>query len=148
KAHGAEIRTGAAVKKVLVRDGRACGVVLENGDEYEAPVVASNLDPKATFLRMLEPELLEPEFRKSIEHFRVEGTSLKMNLALDGLPDFLALPGTPGTQHGATMHICPSIDYVERAWDDAKYGRPSHNPLIEMTCPTIYDPALAPFGKH
>jgi phytoene dehydrogenase-like protein len=71
-----------------------------------------------------------------------------MNLALDGLPDFAAFPGTPGPQHGATMHICPSIEYVERAWDDAKYGRPSHNPLLEMTCPTIYDPSLAPAGKH
>jgi phytoene dehydrogenase-like protein len=148
RAHGAEIRTDAPVKRVLVRDGRARGVVLENGDEYEAPVVASNLDPKATFLRLVEPEYLTPEFRKSIEHFRVEGTSLKMNLALDGLPDFLALPGRPGPQHGATMHICPSIEYVERAWDDAKYGRPSQNPLIEMTCPTMYDPELAPAGKH
>jgi phytoene dehydrogenase-like protein len=71
-----------------------------------------------------------------------------MNLALDGLPDFLALPGTPGPQHGATMHLCPSIDYEERAWDDAKYGRPLHNPLLEMTCATMYDPDLAPPGKH
>jgi len=148
RAHGADIRMNAPVKRVLVRNGRARGVVLENGDEYEAPVVASNLDPKATFLRMLEPDLLEPDFRRSIEHFRVEGTSLKMNLALDGLPDFLALPGAPGPQHGATMHICPSIEYVERAWDDAKYGRPSQHPLIEMTCPTIYDAALAPAGRH
>ena len=89
-----------------------------------------------------------PEFRSSISNtIRVEGTSLKMNLALDGLPDFTAFPGTPGPQHGATMHICPSIDYVERAWDDAKYGRPSQNPLLEMTCPTIYDPELAPSGQ-
>jgi phytoene dehydrogenase-like protein len=110
--------------------------------------VASNLDPKLTFLKMLEAKELTPEFRASIEHFRVEGTSLKMNLALDGLPDFLALPGTPGPQHGATMHLCPSIEYVERAWDNAKYGRPSHNPLLEMTCATMYDPDLAPPGKH
>ncbi len=148
RSKGAEIRTDAAVDHVLIRDGRARGVVLQNGEELHAPVVASNLDPKATFLKMVQPDQLEPDFRTSIEHFRVEGTSLKMNLALDGLPDFTAYPGTPGPQHGATMHICPSIDYVERAWDDAKYGRPSHNPLIEMTCPTIYDPALAPFGKH
>lgn len=148
RAHGAEIRTKVAVQRVLVRDGRACGVVLENGDELPAPIVASNLDPKLTFLKMLEPKDLEPGFRSSIEHFRVEGTSLKVNLALSGLPDFTALPGTPGPQHGATMHLCPSIDYVERAWDDAKYGRPSHNPLIEMTCPTIYDPDLAPAGRH
>ena len=90
-----------------VRDGRAYGVVLANGDELYARVVASNLDPKLTFLKLLDPKLLDPEFRASVEHFRVEGTSLKMNLALDGLPDFTALPGTPGPQHGATMHICP-----------------------------------------
>ena len=91
---------------------------------------------------------MSAEFRGAIERFRVEGTSLKMNLALEGLPDFTALPGTPGPQHGATMHICPSIDYVERAWDDAKYGRPSQNPLLEMTCPTMYEPGLAPAGRH
>jgi phytoene dehydrogenase-like protein len=148
RSQGAEIRMNAAVDRVLVRDGRAYGVSLQNGDELRADIIASNLDPKATFLKLIEPAHLETEFRTSIEQFRVEGTSLKMNLALDGLPDFLALPGTPGPQHGATMHICPSIDYVERAWDDAKYGRPSQNPLIEMTCPTIYDPDLAPPGKH
>ena len=148
RSKGAEIRTSAPVDHVLIRDGRAYGVVLQSGEELHAPIVASNLDPKATFQRMVEPRHLDADFRKSIEQFRVEGTSLKMNLALEGLPDFTAYPGTPGPQHGATMHICPSIEYVERAWDDAKYGRPSHNPLIEMTCPTIYDPALAPFGKH
>lgn len=148
RSKGAEIRMNAPVSRVLIREGRAYGVVLENGDELQAGIVASNLDPKATFLKLVEPGYLDPEFLASIEHFRVEGTSLKMNLALDGLPDFTALPGSPGPQHGATMHICPSIDYVERAWDDAKYGRPSQNPLLEMTCPTIYDPALAPMGKH
>jgi phytoene dehydrogenase-like protein len=136
------------VNRVLVRNGRAYGVVLDNGDELHAPVIASNLDPKLTFQKLLQPGDLDEDFRAAIEHYRVEGTSLKMNLALDGLPDFTALPGAPGPQHGATMHICPSIDYVERAWDDAKYGRPSQNPLIEMTCPTVYDPALAPEGKH
>jgi phytoene dehydrogenase-like protein len=154
RSHGAEIRVNAPVSRVLVRDGRAHGVVLEDGEEIHAKVVASNLDPKLTFLKLVEAKELDPEFRASIERFRVEGTSLKMNLALEGLPDFKglpefkALPGAPGPQHGATMHICPSIDYVERAWDDAKYGRPSQNPLLEMTCPTIYDPSLAPRGRH
>jgi len=148
KSKGVSIRVNAPVNRVLVRDGRAYGVALENGEEIQADAIASNLDPKATFLKLVEPSQLDPEFRASIERFRVEGTSLKMNLALDGLPDFTALPGAPGPQHGATMHICPSIDYVERAWDDAKYGRPSRNPLLEMTCPTVYDPALAPAGKH
>jgi phytoene dehydrogenase-like protein len=148
RSRGAEIRTSAPVSRLSAKGGIVRGVVLGNGDEIEAPLVVSNLDPKSTFLRLADPALLDPAFRSSIEHFRVEGTSLKMNLALDGLPDFTALPGAPGPQHGATMHICPSIDYVERAWDDAKYGRPSANPLIEMTCPTIYDPSLAPDGKH
>jgi phytoene dehydrogenase-like protein len=153
RSHGAEIRFNAPVSRVLVRNGRAHGVALENGDEIHAPIIASNLDPKLTFQKLLDPRDLDEEFRAAIEHYRVEGTSLKMNLALDGLPDFTAYPNcikgaSQGPQHGATMHICPSIDYVERAWDDAKYGRPSQNPLIEMTCPTTYDPSLAPAGKH
>jgi phytoene dehydrogenase-like protein len=148
RSKGAEIRVNSAVQRVLVRDGRACGVVLDNGHELQADIVASNLDPKVTFLKLIDAAHLDADFRASIERFRVEGTSLKMNLALDRLPEFTAFPGAPGPQHGATMHICPSIEYVERAWDDAKYGRPSKNPLLEMTCPTIYDPELAPPGKH
>jgi phytoene dehydrogenase-like protein len=148
RSHGAQIRFDAPASRVLIRNGQAYGVVLENGEEIHSPVVASNLDPKTTFLKLVEHGHLRPDFLADIRRYRVEGTSLKMNLALDGLPNFTALPGTPGPQHGATMHICPSIDYVERAWDDAKYGRPSQNPLLEMTCPTIYDPELAPRGKH
>jgi phytoene dehydrogenase-like protein len=148
RSRGVEIRVNAAVDKILVKDGRARGVVLQGGEEIEAPVVASNLDPPTTFLRLLGPNDLPSEFATAIRRFRIEGTSLKMNLALDGLPDFRALPGTPGPQHRATMHICPSIDYVEHAWDDAKYGRPSSRPLLEMTVPTMYDPSLAPAGRH
>jgi phytoene dehydrogenase-like protein len=147
RRHGAEIRVNAPVKKIVVSDNRARGVVLATGEEIDADMVASNLDPHATFLRLLEESDLEPEFRDSIRHFRTEGTSLKMNLALSGLPDFRALPGA-GPQHRATMHICPSIEYVEKAWDDAKYGRPSERPLLEMTIPTMYDPSLAPPGRH
>jgi len=148
RSKGAEIRTGAPVQKILVRHGRAAGVVLTNGDEILAPIVASNLDPRRTFLQLLDASHLPEDFLDGIRKFRSEGTSLKMNLALDGLPEFTALPGAPGPQHKATMHICPSIEYVERAWDDAKYGRPSRSPLIEMTIPTMYDPSLAPPGKH
>jgi phytoene dehydrogenase-like protein len=148
RASGAEIRTSAFVDRILVRNGAARGVVLIGGDEIEADVVASNLDPKHTFLRILSAADLDNEFRFAIAKYRCEGTSLKMNLALSGLPDFKALPGTPGPQHGATMHLCPSMDYVERAWDDAKYGRPSESPLIEMTIPTMYDSSLAPAGRH
>ena len=148
RAWGAEIRTSAAVAKVLVRGGRAWGVVLESGEEIEGAAIASNLDPKLTFLRLVDPSHLDPEFAESIRKFRIEGTSCKINLALSGLPEFTAYPGAPGPHHRATMHICPDIDYVERAWDDAKYGRPSTRPLLELTIPTMYDPTLAPRGKH
>jgi phytoene dehydrogenase-like protein len=148
RSKGAEIRTNATVSKILLRHGRAEGVALATGEEVRAKVVASNLDPKKTFLELLDPSDLPPDFVDDIRKFRVEGTSLKMNLALSGLPEFQALPGAPGPQHRATMHICPSIDYLERAWDDAKYGQPSQSPLLEMTIPTMYDPTLAPEGHH
>ena len=148
RAKAVEIRTGAAVARVMVRDGRARGVVLANGEEIESTLVASNLDPKVTFLKLLDPVDLDSDFLAAIRNFRIEGTSCKINLALNGLPEFKAFPGTPGPHHKATLHICPSIDYVEHAWDDAKYGRPSDRPLLELTIPTMYDPSLAPPGKH
>ncbi|MDX1979974.1 MAG: NAD(P)/FAD-dependent oxidoreductase [Bryobacteraceae bacterium] len=148
RASGAETRVSAAVSRILVKDGRATGVVLENGDELHAPIIASNLDPKVTFLHLLEESALPADFVRQIRRFRTEGTSCKINLALNGLPEFRCLPGAPAPHHKATMHICPSIDYVERAWDDAKYGRPSQKPLLEMTVPTMYDASLAPPGKH
>jgi phytoene dehydrogenase-like protein len=148
RANGAEIRTGAAVARVVVREGRAVGVVLDNGEEIHARQVASNLDPKVTFLRLVPGGALPEAFVDEMEKFRCEGTSTKINLAMDGLPNFTACPGDLGPQHRATMHICPDIDYIERAWDDAKYGRPSQRPLLEMTSPTQYDSSLAPPGKH
>ena len=148
RSRGVSIRTGAAVAKVLVRSGRAYAVVLESGEEIEGRAIASNLDPKLTFLSLLDERELDAEFLAAIRRFRIEGTSAKINLALGGLPEFTAFPGAPGPHHRATMHICPDIDYVERAWDDAKYGRPSERPLLELTLPTMYDPSLAPPGKH
>jgi phytoene dehydrogenase-like protein len=148
RAKGVEIRLNASVSRVLVRSGRAWGVTLDNGEEIESAQVASNLDPKVTFLKLLDERDLDPEFVTAVRNFRIEGTSCKINLALSGLPEFTAYPGAPGLHHRATMHICPSIEYVERAWDDAKYGRPSQRPLLELTVPTLYDPSLAPPGKH
>jgi phytoene dehydrogenase-like protein len=148
RAAGAVIRTNASVERIKVRNGRVDGVVLAGGEEIQARIVASNLDPQQTFLRLLDERELPPDFMESIRKFRIEGTSCKINLAMSGLPSFRALPGAPGPQHKATMHICPSIEYVERAWDDAKYGRPSRSPLLELTSPTMYDPSLAPEGKH
>ena len=148
RSSGATIRTSAPVERVKVKNGRVEGVVLEGGEEIDAPVVASNLDPKTTFLKLVPERELDSEFVTAIRRYRSEGTSLKINLALDALPEFLAVPGAPAPHHRATMHICPSMEYVERAWDDAKYGRPSREPLIEMTIPTMYDESLAPAGKH
>lgn len=148
RAHGADIRTNSGVARIVVHGGRVRGVELESGEGIEAHVVASCLDPRRTFLRLVDPSDLPPSFLESICRFRCEGTSAKINLALRGLPDFKALPGAPGPQHRATMHICPSVDYIERAWDDAKYGHPSRSPLIEMTIPTTYDSSLAPAGRH
>ncbi|MBV9744406.1 MAG: NAD(P)/FAD-dependent oxidoreductase [Acidobacteriia bacterium] len=148
RSRGVEIRTEAPVARVLVGEGRARGVVLENGEEIASRAVASNLDPRVTFLRLLDPKTLDPDFVAAIQRFRIEGTSAKINLALSGLPEFRALRGAPGPQHRATMHICPDLEYVERAWDDAKYGRPSQRPLLEMTIPTMYDSSLAPPGRH
>jgi phytoene dehydrogenase-like protein len=145
---GAEIRTNAAVKKVRVENNRVQGVVLETGARIDADIVASNFTPRATFLDLVEPRDLPDDFLKAIRKYRTEGTSCKINVALSGLPDFAALPGAPRPQHRATMHICPSMEYVERAWDDAKYGHPSQSPLLELTIPTMYDATLAPPGRH
>ena len=151
RSRGAEIRCDAEVARIITtggsKGGKASGVVLAAGEEIRARVVVSNADPKRTFLQLAgEPELDE-DFLRSIRAYRCEGTSLKINLALDALPEFKQAPGA-GPHHGATIHICPSIAYMERAWDDAKYGRPSRQPIIEMTIPTVYDPSLAPPGKH
>ncbi|MDQ2901117.1 MAG: NAD(P)/FAD-dependent oxidoreductase, partial [Acidobacteriota bacterium] len=128
RSEGVEIRLNTEVDRVLVRNGAARGVVLKNGDEIEAQVVVSNLDPHATFFKLVDQRELPPEFAARVRAFRTEGTSLKINLALSGLPDFRALPGTPGPQHKATIHICPSMEYVESAWRDCSQGRPSRSP--------------------
>ena len=148
RSRGAQIRTNAVVERVLVENGRAAGVVLLGGEEIRSRIVVSNLDPKLTFLKLTDRRDLPDDFIAQVERYRSEGTSCKINLALSGLPDFRCLPGAPGPQHRATMHLCPDIDYVERAWDQAKFGRPSERPMLEMTVPTMYDPSLAPPGKH
>jgi phytoene dehydrogenase-like protein len=148
KSRGVEIRTNAPVEHIKIKNGRALGVVLQGGEEIDADLIISNLTPQLTFLHLIEPQALPSDFLGSIRKYRSEGTSCKINLALNGLPNFTVLPGAEGPQHRATMHICPSLEYVERAWDDAKYGRPSQSPLLELTVPTMYDPTLAPAGKH
>ena len=148
RRHGADIRTGCEVAQILVRDGRACGVVLATGGELRGKVSVSNLDPKRTFLSLIPPQLLDTEFLREIHAIKMDGVAMKINLALDGLPDFGGAQGvTPGPQHRATIHIGPSMDYIDDAWDDARRGKPSEKPFLEVTFPTVYDPSLAPDGK-
>lgn len=152
RAHGATIRTDAAVERILVRDGRAVGVVLQNGEEIKARIVVSNADPRRTFLGLVEERHLPEDFLGAIRGFRVEGCSVKINLALDALPNFTAYPNKSDREinlpHRTTMHVCPSMDYIDRAWEDAKQGRPSRDPMLECTIPTAYDDTIAPPGKH
>jgi len=144
---GVEIRTDAAVGRILVRGNRAEGVVLANGDEIHGTVVASTLDPRLTFQRLLEPGLLPDDFEADIRRYKFRGSSAKVNLALDALPDFVALPGAGSHLRGA-ISISPSVDYMERAYDDAKYGRFSRRPYIDIVIPSLTDTSLAPPGKH
>ena len=152
RAHGATIRTDAAVERILVQDGRAVGVVLQNGEELKARIVVSNADPRRTFLGLVEERHLPDDFLHAIRNFRVEGCSVKINLALDALPNFTAYPNKSDHEinlpHRTTMHVCPTMDYIDRAWEDAKQGRPSRDPMLECTIPTAYDDSIAPPGKH
>ena len=144
---GVEIRTEAPIAKILVREGRTRGVVLANGDEIDADIVSSSVDPRITFMRMLGEEHLPPEFVEGVSRYKFRGSSGKVNMALDGLPDFTCLPGEGHHLRGA-ISISPGIDYMERAYDDAKYGRFSRHPYIDIVIPTLTDPSIAPPGKH
>ena len=144
---GAEILTEAAVQKVLVKNGRAKGVVMENGDEYNSNIVISGLDPKVTFLNLLDENDLPSDFVKDINNFRIRGSSGKVNLALDGLPNFSALPGSGHHLRGA-ISISPNYDHLEKAYDDAKYGNFSESPYMDIILPSVLDPDMAPSGKH
>ena len=146
-AFGAEIRTDAAVERVLVRNGKATGVALASGEEIQAGVVISGLDPRLTFTRLVEPGSLPPELVEGIRRYKFRGSSGKVNLALSGLPDFTCLPGLGPHLRGA-VSISPSIEYLERAYDDAKYGEFSRNPYMDIVIPSMIDPGMAPPGKH
>ena len=147
RAAGVEIRTNVEVAKILVGGNRATGVVLRNGDELGASVVASSVDPRLTFLRLLDSGSLPDDFLEDIHRYKFRGSSAKVNLALDALPDFTALPG-PGPHLRGAVSISPSVDYMERAYDDAKYGRFSRKPYIDIVIPSLTDPSVAPPGKH
>jgi phytoene dehydrogenase-like protein len=146
---GAEIRCGAEVASILVRDNRVTGVALVGGDEFLAPIVASNADARVTFTRLVDPKALPPEFVDAVGRISYESASLKINVALAELPSFRACPGSaPAPHHRGTIHICPDQDYIERGYDDAKYGQPSARPILEITIPSVVDPTVAPPGRH
>ena len=144
---GAKIMTEAPVEKVIVNNGRAIGVALENGDEYKADKVISALDPKLSFLKMVDETDLPNDFVTDIKNFRIRGSSGKVNLALDSLPEFTCLPGNGPHLRGA-ISISPDFDYIEKAYDDAKYGNFSEVPYIDIIIPSVLDPEMAPPGKH
>ena len=144
---GVEIRTGATVARIVTRNGRATGVALDNGDEIDASFVSSSLDPRLTFQKLLDPRELPDGFVREIDRFKFRGSSAKVNLALDGLPEFTCLPGDGAHLRGA-ISISPSLDYMERAYEEAKYGRYSRRPYLDVVIPSLTDPTVAPPGRH
>jgi phytoene dehydrogenase-like protein len=140
------IQTSAAVDRILVKDGRVVGVV-SRGQEIATTTVVSGVDPRRTFLDLIEPTVLEPDFAARLRNYRAQGTVAKLNLALSALPAFRHVGPDTGVLSGR-IHIGPSLDYVEHAFDRAKYGELSKDPWIDLTIPSILDPALAPRGAH
>ncbi len=147
QSFGAEIRTNAGVQRIITDGDRAAGVVLEDGEEIFADQVASSVDPRRTFLQMLDADELPGEFVRDIRRFRFQGSSGKVNLALDALPDFTAMPG-PGPHLRGAITASPDCATMERAYDDAKYGRFSRVPFLDVCIPSLFDPSMAPPGKH
>jgi phytoene dehydrogenase-like protein len=144
---GVEIRTKASVAKIIVKNGRAAGVALQSGEELSANVVSSSVDPHLTFEKFLDASELPSEFLEDVKRYKYRGSSGKVNLALNGLPEFKCLPGDGAHLRGA-LSISPGVEYMERAYDDAKYGNFSRRPYIDMVIPSLTDPSVAPPGKH
>ena len=147
QAHGAQLKTNAGVARIVVKNGRAKGVVLDNGDEFNADVVLSCADPHRTFFGMVGEQHLDPDFLSRLSRFKYRGSSGKVNLALDRLPDFTCRPGD-GAHIRGDIAIAPSLEYLERAYDDAKYGEFSRRPYLNVVIPSLVDPGVAPPGKH
>jgi len=147
RAFGADIRVNAEVRQILVADGRVTGVELASGERIASHIIASGVDPKRTFLQMLDRNLLPRDFVRGIEAYNIEGSSAKVNLALKEPPNFTCLPGEGAHLHGA-VSISPSVEYIERAYDDAKYGNFSRHPYMDVMVPSAIDPGMAPPGKH
>jgi phytoene dehydrogenase-like protein len=144
---GAEIRKEAGVAKIIVKGGRAVGVALANGEEIYGSVVSSSVDPRHTFIEFIDNGNLPSDFLEEVGRYKFRGSSGKVNLALGALPDFKCMPG-PGSHLRGAISISPTVDYMERAYDDAKYGMFSRRPYIDMVIPSLTDPSVAPPGKH
>ncbi len=148
RSRGARVRVDAPVERIAVENGAAKGVVLEGGEEIAGRVVASNADPKRTFLGLLEPSCLPEDFRRGIESFRCRGNSAKVNLALAELPDFASLPGDGPHLRGLIQVAGDDPEYHEEAFRDYAEGRPSRNPYLEIAIPSTLDDSLCPAGRH
>lgn len=145
---GGTVRTGVAVERFTVKDGRVNGVVLAGGETIEAGAVVSALDPQKTFLSLLDPTLLDPDDARRLRNYRAKGMASKVNLALSGLPKFAGLAEGDTSPLRGRIHVGPTIDDLERAYDDGKYGRISKRPYLDVTIPTLADPSLAASGQH
>jgi phytoene dehydrogenase-like protein len=144
---GVEIRTNAPVNNIIIRNNRVSGVALKNGEEILANVISSSVDPHLTFEKLIDAKELPSDFLDSVRRYKFRGSSGKVNIALSGLPNFKSLPGVGQHLRGA-MSISPGMEYMERAYDDAKYGHYSRRPYIDMVIPSLTDPSVAPAGKH
>ncbi len=148
ESHGATVRTNASVERILVKNGRATGVVLEGGEELYSDVVLANTHPKLTFLQMLQPHELPDDFRKDIERWKTRSGTVKINLALAELPDFIADPGVDPAIHGGAIELAHSVEYLEQAFQDAKSGRAAERPFSDGCIPSFFDRSLCPEGTH
>jgi len=146
--HGVEIRTGVEVARIILNNNQATGVMLADGEHIPAKVVISNADPRRTFFDLVGAPNLEVRFVRRVKNIRYQGSTAKVNLALSGLPSFIALESQSQAVLGGHIVINPNLEYLERAYDDAKYGRYSQHPYLDIVIPTILDPSLAPEGKH
>lgn len=149
QALGVDIFTDSGVERILVRDGKVEGVVAKGGREFMAKVIVSNADPNVTFNKLIEEKELPSEFLRNVRRISYDSASVKINVALSELPDFKACPGvTAGPQHRGTIHIAPTMQYLEEAYADSVAGRVSRNPILECSIPSAVDPTVAPEGKH
>jgi phytoene dehydrogenase-like protein len=151
RQRGAEIRTSAEVEQIIVEDGRATGVALKTGEEISAQVVLSNADPKRTYLTLLPESAVPEDCRRAIEHIKIDSPVMKINMAVEELPRFKTLGDDPERQRqGSTggLFIAPSVDYMQKACEDARQGRPSEKPFMNIHMQSAVDPSVAPPGKH